>query len=334
MSAQTWPWPAGSATGIGSLPGVDIAEAQKTVLGELPDLPHLAELPARGPGADLVGRGAGLLTETPVELYAARWRLAARPGRDLRVTRDLMERDLDQLTAQASGYAGPLKVQVAGPWTLAATLELPRGGPALADPGAARDLAAALADGVRAHVAAVAARVPGATVLLQLDEPLLAAVRAGRVPTASTLSTVRPVGDDVVRAALALVIAEAGVPAVVHCCAADPPVSLIAEAGAAAAAIDLDQIGDLDELGLALDRGLGVFAGAAATDPQMPANPMVIADRVERWWHVLGFAPAQLPAQVVVTPACGLAGGSGARARALLTACYRAGRELRDRIGV
>ena len=50
---MTFPWPVGSATGIGSMPGTDIAEAQRVVLGELPDLPHLPELPARGPGADL-----------------------------------------------------------------------------------------------------------------------------------------------------------------------------------------------------------------------------------------------------------------------------------------
>ncbi len=78
---MSFPWPRGSATGVGSLPGIDIAEAQRTVLGELPDLPHLAELPARGPGADMIGRTAALLVELPVELYAARWRVASRPGR-------------------------------------------------------------------------------------------------------------------------------------------------------------------------------------------------------------------------------------------------------------
>ena len=78
MTDQAWPWPAGAATGIGSLPGTDIAEAQRVVLGELPDLPHLPELPARGPGADLIGRTAGLLVELPVELYAGA--LAGRPA--------------------------------------------------------------------------------------------------------------------------------------------------------------------------------------------------------------------------------------------------------------
>ena len=34
------------ATGLGSLPGTDAAEAARLVVGELPDLPHLAELSA------------------------------------------------------------------------------------------------------------------------------------------------------------------------------------------------------------------------------------------------------------------------------------------------
>ncbi|HEX8627711.1 MAG TPA: methionine synthase, partial [Catenuloplanes sp.] len=223
MTDHSWPWPAGAATGIGSLPGTDIAEAQRVVLGELPDFPHLPELPARGPGAELVGRGAGFLVDLPVELYAGRWRVAAHPGRDLRRTADLRERDLDQLTEQASGYAGPVKVQAAGPWTLAAELELAIGGKLLRDAGAVRDLTASLAEGLRAHVADVAARLPGATVVLQLDEPCLPTVLAGHVPTESGLGAYRAVQSADAAAGLRTVVAAVGVPVVVHCCAARLP---------------------------------------------------------------------------------------------------------------
>jgi hypothetical protein len=180
-------WPAGSATGIGSLPGTDPAEALKLVLGELPDLPFLPELPARGVGADVIGRGAALLTELPVEVYAGRWKLTARPGRDLRRARELWERDLDTLHEQAAEYDGAFKLQVAGPWTLAAALELPLGGRALRDHGAAREIAESLVDGVRRHVADVTARLPRARLLLQIDEPSLPAVLAGRIATDSGL---------------------------------------------------------------------------------------------------------------------------------------------------
>jgi methionine synthase II (cobalamin-independent) len=331
VTDQSWPWPAGAATGIGSLPGTDIAEAQRIVLGELPALPHLAELPARGPGADLIGRTGGLLVELPVELYAARWRIATRPGKDLRRARDLMERDLDQLAEQAEEYAGPVKVQAAGPFTLAASLELPIGGRLLRDPGAVRDLTGSLAEGLRGHVAAVARRLPRASVLLQLDEPSLPAVLAGRVPTESGFGTHRAVESGVAGALLRGVIEAAGVPTVVHCCAPDVPLDLIRTAGAVGVALDLGLVTDLDPLGEAIDAGLGVLAGAAPALPpstgRAPTSAQV-ADRVRRLWDRLGFPRRRLAEQVVVTPACGLAGATPAYARAVLTACRDAGRRL------
>ncbi|WP_279579730.1 uroporphyrinogen decarboxylase/cobalamine-independent methonine synthase family protein [Fodinicola feengrottensis] len=112
-------WPVGAATGIGSMPGTDVVEATATVLGELPDFPHLPELPGRGAGADLIGRSTGILVELPVEVAVTAWRMASRPGRDTRRIADLLARDLDTLSEQADGYSGPLKIQVAGPWTLA-----------------------------------------------------------------------------------------------------------------------------------------------------------------------------------------------------------------------
>jgi methionine synthase II (cobalamin-independent) len=323
----------GAATGIGSLPGTDVAEAQRIVLGELPALPHLPELPARGPGADLIGRTGGLLVELPVELYAARWRIAPRPGKDLRRARDLMERDLDQLAEQAEDYGGPVKVQAAGPFTLAASLELPIGGRLLRDPGAVRDLAGSLAEGLRGHVAAVARRLPRATVLLQLDEPSLPTVLAGRVPTESGFGTHRPVESEVARALLRGVIEAAGVPTVVHCCAPDVPLELIRTAGAVGVALDLELITDLDPLGEVLDAGLGLLAGAAPALPppggRAPTSAQV-ADRVRRVWDRLGFPRRQLAEQVVVTPACGLAGATPAYVRAVLAACRDAGRRLAE----
>ena len=322
------PWPAGAATGIGSLPGTDIVEAVKLVFGELPDLPFLPELPARGPGADMIGRSAGLLRELPVELYAARWRVAARPGADARRTADLRERDLDTLADQAADYHGPLKLQAAGPWTLATNLELRTGGAMLRDLGAVRDLTESLAEGLRGHVAEVTARVPGASVLVQLDEASLPAVLAGQVPTESGFSTLPAVERAAVAGALRSVVDRVGVPVIVHCCAPDAPVGLFREAGAVGIALDLDLLGDLEPLGEALDAGFGLLAGAAATRAPAPPQPAEVADRVRRLWHRLGFPAEQLPRQVVVTQACGLAGATGEYARAVLVGCREAARRL------
>jgi methionine synthase II (cobalamin-independent) len=326
-------WPAGSATGLGSLPGTDFVEATRTVLGELP-LPHLPELPARGPGADLIGRAAGLLTELPVELYAGQWRIAPRGGLDLRRTRDLMDRDLDTLTEAADGYTGPLKVQAAGAWTLAASVDLPIGGRLLHDHGAVRELAESLADGLRLHVADVARRVPGASVLLQLDEPSLPAVLAGRVPTESGLRTLRSVPASTVESTLRAIIETVGVPVIVHCCAPRPPIGLFRSAGASAVAVDLSMVGTdtatQDELGELLDAGLGLFAGVVPTTGKRPPTSAKVASDVTELWKRLGFGPERLPEQVVVTPTCGLAGATPAYARAALTTCVEAGRRLTD----
>jgi hypothetical protein len=323
------PWPAGAATGIGSLPGTDIAEAVKTVLGEVPDLPYLPELPARGPGAEIIGRSAGLLVDLPVELYAARWRVASRRGRDLRRTADLLERDLDQLTEQADGYSGPLKIQCAGPWTLAASVDLPAGGVVLRDPGAVRELTASLAEGLAAHVAEVSRRVPGARLLLQLDEPSLPAVLAGRVPTESGFGTLRAVEPVTAVEALEAVIGRVGVPVVGHCCAPDAPIELFRSAGAVAVALDLALATDLDQIGEAIDAGVGLFAGAvpAAGSPPPAAR---VAAAVRELWGKLGFPLADLPDRVVITSACGLAGATPAQARSIMKVCREAAERLLD----
>src|SRR5712692_8937922 len=111
-SVTKYAWPAGSATGIGSMPGTDLEQAVAVVLGELPDLPHLPELPARGPGADLTGRTAALLVDLPVELTPVGWRFTARPGRDLSRAQSFLSADLDALAEVADGYQGALKIQV------------------------------------------------------------------------------------------------------------------------------------------------------------------------------------------------------------------------------
>src|SRR5215469_7352643 len=118
------------------MPGTDPREAVAVVIGELPDLPHLPELPARGPGADMIGRTASLLVDMPVQTTPRGWRLAPRPGRDVGRAAGFLSADLDAMEEAATGYSGPFKVQACGPWTLAASVELSRSAePALADPG-------------------------------------------------------------------------------------------------------------------------------------------------------------------------------------------------------
>ena len=309
----------GPASGVGSLPGTDPTEALHLITGELPDFPHLPELPQRGAGSDMIGRTAALLVDIAVDLTPAGWRLVARPGVDLRRAQELVARDLDALFEVAEHYVGPFKVQVAGPWTLAAGLERSRGDRAVVDRGARRDLSQSLAEGVAAHVAAVRARVPGAQVVVQLDEPSVPAVLLGGLPTASGFGKLPAVESTDVEEQLADLIDRVPAPVVLHCCANRAPLDLFRAAGADALSFDLGLVQDLDAVGTAVEAGTQLFVGVVpGTDATLP-TPKATASRLQAWWNELGFPAEQLHGAVTLTPACGLAGASPTYARTAMT---------------
>ena len=325
-------WGPATATGVGSMPGGDAREAAKTVTGSFEELPYLAELPARGPGADMIGRSLGLLVEMYGHVEPSGWRISDRPGRDTRRSWSWMREDLDALEEFTQGRQGPLKVQAVGPWTLATAVEL-RGGEAfLADPGACRDLAASLADGLRAHLAEVRRRVPGADVVLQLDEPSLTAVLRGQVRTASGYRTHRAVDRAVVEDALRDVVAVSGGPVIVHSCAPDVPFALLRRAGAAGVSFDASLLTERHEeqIGEAVEGGTTLFAGVVPGTDTPLSDPAGSVMGVRTLWRRLGLSPGTLAESVVVTPSCGLAGASPAYARAVQAHCVRAARSLAD----
>ncbi|MEU0662817.1 methionine synthase [Streptomyces lavendulocolor] len=332
MSDDDFSW--GPATGIGSMPGGDAREAAKAVTGTFEDFPHLAELPARGPGADMIGRTIGLLVEMYAHVEPSGWRISDRPGRDTRRARSWMGEDLDALEEFTQGYEGLLKVQAVGPWTLAAALELRGGEAALGDPGACRDLAASLAEGLRAHLAEVRRRIPGARVVLQLDEPSLTAVLQGRVRTASGYRTYRAVDRQVVESALRDVMAvnEGHGPVVVHSCAPDVPFALLRRAGAAGISFDFGLLTERDEeqIGEAVEGGTRLLVGVVESTDVPLSDPAGSVMGVRTLWRRLGLNPGTLAESLVVTPSCGLAGASPAYARAALAHCVKAARSLAD----
>lgn len=267
------PWHAGLATGIGSLPGTDPGEAAALVAGELPELPHVVELPARGAGADMLGRALAICVDLPAEVMPTGWRLARRPGRDSQRANDFLAWDLDAAEQHFAG-APWVKVQVAGPWTLAAHVETPRGHRALTDDGAVRDLAASLGEGLAAHLANLARRLPGTRIAVQIDEPSLPTVLAGTLSTASGLGAVSAVpGPDVERVLAELVSSLEGHPTVAHCCHPDIPLSLLRGAGFGAISLDLTGAAGfdgarLDALGEAVEAGTALLAGLVPLAPR------------------------------------------------------------------
>ncbi|WP_114907982.1 methionine synthase [Ornithinimicrobium murale] len=327
------------ATGIGSWPGTDIRGALQSVrdlLTEAPEgvsvLPYLPELPARGPGADMIGRGAGLLVDLPVDLQPQGWRLVDHAGRDAERTGSWRRQDLDELAEVFDGWDGPLKVQVAGPWTLASELWLPLGDRVLSDAGATRDLAESLAEGIGLHLAELARLVPGAQLTLQIDEPSLPAVVLGRVRSDSGYRVLQAPDRSQAEHVLGGVVSAAraaGAATVLHCCGDEPPVDLLRGAAPEAIALDVNTLTTpaWDAIATAVEAGTRLWAGVLSTS--RPSAYDQVSQRLATRWHELGLPPASLD-DLGVTPACGLAGSTPSDAAALTRATIETARALAE----
>ena len=301
-------------SGVGSWPGESAREAVVTVRDLLTNadglgLPYLPELPSRGPGSDIIGRTAALLADLAVDLQPSGWRFTDRPGRDHARARSLWRQDLDELAEAYDGYAGPLKLQVAGPWTLAASIELNRGERSVTDPGARRDLVASLAEGVRQHVAEVQRLVPGAVLTVQLDEPSVLSVLRGELPTASGYGRVRAVERTEVADGIRRVREAHDGDVVVHSCHPAAPVELLATTGATALSLDLTDASPRrwEAVAAAVESGTRLWAGVVPTTaPTSAADAVRLATaRVTDGFGRVGL-PLSALADVTVTPACGL----------------------------
>jgi methionine synthase II (cobalamin-independent) len=115
------------------------------------------------------------------------------------------------------------------------------------------------------------------------------------------------------------ILAATGQYSVVHCCAGPVPFSIIMAAQPDAVSFDLSLVRreDGDLIAEIADTGKGIFAGAVRTI--LPRNtrddqPAQTARRILRFWRALGMNPSDAGRQIVVTPACGLAGASPTRA--------------------
>jgi len=346
------------STGIGSWPGTDLVEAIKISFDEAPELPFLPELPARGVGSQIIGRGIAVLSGLGADLQPAGWRLTDAPGRDQLRARATLRDDRDQLEEVAQDYTGPFKIAIAGPWTMAASVERPRGDRLLADHGARRDLTQSLAEGIAELVDDLQRRLPSLELIVQLDEPALPAVLAGDIPTASGFSKHRKVDIPEVSDALQSVaeavaaalgpaeepVSASDLPRVwLHSCARGVPVQLVHKAGFGGLLVDLDQLGtgDWDAIGQAMTDGLWLGAGALPTSPA--ASPLTgpaagrqwsadrVGQRVLRAVRTLGLEP-DVAGRMIITPACGLARFDQASAIGALRAVRKAADIVTDQL--
>jgi methionine synthase II (cobalamin-independent) len=325
-----------AGTGIGSWPGTSPRHAAEVVVGELVDLPYLPELPARGLGADMIGRAGALLVDISIDTVTRGYRIASRPSSVSRRATSMLEEDLDAFEeawekAAGAGSGRPVKLQAPGPITLAAQLELANGHRAITDPGAVRDLTASLAEGMAVHRAALARRL-GTEVVVQFDEPLLPAALAGRLTGVTALNPVHPVDEVLAIGLLDECVRAVGGEVLLHSCAAEIPWTLLQRSAIGAVSVDvatLDAEG-LDGLGAFVDSGrvvvLGLLPAVLTEGPpsldELVAAAAAVTDR-------LGFPRSVLGSRIGISPTCGLAGATEAWARAATALTQRAARAIR-----
>jgi methionine synthase II (cobalamin-independent) len=326
-----------AATGIGSWPGTSPRQAAEIVVGELHRLAHLVELPARGVGADLIGRAGALLVDIGIDTVPRGYRVAAGRSAVTRRAASLLAEDVDALEeaweeAGLRGSQRTVKVQAPGPITLAAQLELPNGHRAITDPGAVRDLAGSLAEGVAVHRAEVARRLD-CPVVVQFDEPSLPAALEGRLTGVTSLSPVHPVDESVAAALLDDCVATVGGEVAIHSCAPRLPWTLFQRSTVDAVSFDVSTLtaDDLDSVGEFVESGRTVLLGVVpAIAPDRRPSAEEVAKSVVTFTDRLGFPRAVLPERIGVTLTCGLAGATPEWARTAIELTQKAADAIAD----
>jgi methionine synthase II (cobalamin-independent) len=281
---------------------------------------HLVELPARGVGADVIGRAGALLIDIAIDTVPRGYRLVARPGAVTRRSASLLGEDIDALDeawelAGLRGSGRPVKVQAPGPITLAAELELSNGHRAITDLGAFTDIATSLAEGVAAHRASVSRRLD-TPVVVQFDEPLLPAAVAGRLAGVTSLSSVAAIEETLATTMLDICAAAAGAEVSVHSCGSSIPWKVLQDSAISAVAVDVGTLQATDAVGEFVESGRVVMLGVVASSApahrpaleEVATSAAAITDR-------LGFGRSVLRDRIGITPACGLAEASPEWAR-------------------
>ena len=200
----------------------------------------------------------------------------------------------------------------------------------LTDGGAVSDLIASLADGAVRHARQVADIVPGARVIVQVDEPSLPSVLAGRLPTASGYGRVRAVDPQRAATGLGTVLeALAAFDPIVHCCDHAVPLPLLRRAGARGVALDLAGLTSTswESLAATVEEGVQLYAGCLR--PDGTTSRAAAVESLTRPWRDVGLEVARLD-EVLVTAACGIPALSFDEALALTRRSIEVAAELTD----
>ncbi|MGE2724729.1 methionine synthase [Mycolicibacterium pulveris] len=326
-----------AATGIGSWPGTSARQAAEVIVGELTTLPHLAELPARGVGADMIGRAGALLVDIGIDTVPRGYRIASGRSAVARRSMSLLDEDIDAFEeawekAGLRGESRTVKVQAPGPITLAASLELANGHRAITDRGALRDLAASLAEGLAVHRAHLARRLDTA-VVVQFDEPLLPDALDGRLTGVTSLTPVHPVDESAAIELLDDCAGTVGADVMLHSCASSTPWNVLQRTAISAVSVDAAALSaaDLDGIGEFVESDRTVLLGiVSATAPAVRPAAEEIAKAAAAVTDRLGLRRSTLRERIGITPVCGLAGATPQWARTAVELAQKAADALAE----
>lgn len=300
MSRVTRALRAGAATGVGSLPHLDVGDAVEFSRFAQPDLPAAPELPRRSAAESMVTR---CLDVTGEELDAE-----AHGG------------FVEFFEALKDAPPVAAKVQAAGPLTLGLTL-LDRGTPAPAAFSEGAERSAAMVERLMRRFER---DLPHTEPVVFLDEPALTAWRAETMPWD------REAAVDLLSGALSSIDAVTGV----HVCG-DGDRRMAIEAGPDIVGFPVvpSVLEDGVALGRFLDGGGWLAWGVVPTDGPLGPRPDHSWNELVSLWCDLtraGCDPVALRTQALVTPACGLAGHSEDQAVRILEMCVEIGERVRE----
>jgi hypothetical protein len=316
--------PKGAGTGVGGMPHPGPQACVEAAITACPELPFWPTRPLAVAAEEMIRQASLGLPGVGERPAAATEGAEARPawvGRDRAPGRPgLPGEALGTLEpfvrALRQRPAGWLKLQAAGPVTLALALDA-GGRAALTVPSARGPLAIGYAARVRSLVTRVREALPGWRVLLVLDEPSLGHPLVAAAPRLALelWRTLGSTGADVTG---------------LHCCAT-PPWGLVLDLSPQLVSFDAIRDGDaatddpafrrLVEAGAAVAWGL-LPSGAADRAGDRDAVAERLLDLVE--WTAGDYLPEVL-ARSLVTPACGLASLGEAEAGRRLALAASAG---------
>jgi methionine synthase II (cobalamin-independent) len=279
----------------------------------------------------MIGRAGALLVDIGIDTVPRGYRIASRRSAVVRRAASLLDEDVDALEeawekAGLRGGTRTVKVQAPGPITLAAQLELPGGHRAITDPGAVRDIAGSLAEGMATHRAQLQRRLDS-PVVVQFDEPSLPAALEGRLTGVTSMTPVHPVDESVAIGLLDDCVALVGAEVALHSCAAGLPWKALQRSSIHAVSVDMSTLtaADLDGVGDFVDSGRTVLLGVVPTTAlAMRPSAEEIAKAAAAVTDRLGFARSVLRERIGITPACGLAGATPQWARTAIELAQKA----------